>query len=322
MTGPQDRRLAQQQPKQPHGAVGRRTLFGTVAALWAGLSRRVDAIVGGDKVSDAEAAAAGVVGLYIDLDGCDVCRKGVPAVCTGTLIAPNLVLSSKHCADVATSLNGTVSKLVFASEMLGASAQTREIEKILSTSDYGIKIPPPGDDVLLIKMKGEAPTPWRPVELPLGLLPVKSELREAESRGSPFYPDGLGFPEVITYGYGQVDVAGERNADLYQAGSLRRLAVQVRSKVRPWAPAFLTTPTKRGTGTCSGDSGGAALLLLKDPAGRGLRQLLLGVQAAVSKPCIDNQAIFVYPQSFEEFLVKASRDLGTPISQTISWRQY
>eukprot|EP00966_Prymnesium_polylepis_P234302 5419804-Prymnesium_polylepis.1 len=79
---------------------------------------------------------------------------------------------------------------------------------------------------------------------------------------------------------------------MYSAGSLRRIGLQVRTEVRPWAPGFLTTPTTRGTGTCAGDSGGAALLLLQDPQGRGVRQLLLGVQAAASKPCVDNQAIF------------------------------
>ena len=51
-------------------------------------------------------------------------------------------------------------------------------------------------------------------------------------------------------------------------------------------------------------------------------QLLIGVEAAASKPCVDNQAIFIYPQSFADFIVKASRDLGSPIRQTISWRDY
>ena len=42
----------------------------------------------------------------------------------------------------------------------------------------------------------------------------------------------------------------------------------------------------------------------------------------LSKPCVDNQAIFVYPQAFSEFLLKASRDLGSPISPGLSWREY
>ena len=109
---------------------------------------------------------------------------------------------------------------------------------------------------------------------------------------------------------------------MYSAGSLRRIVLQVRTEVRPWAPGFLTTPAVKGSGTCAGDSGGAALLLLQDPKGRGLRQLLLGVQAAASKPCVDNQAIFVYPQAFADFIVRASRDLGSPIQPTIGWREF
>merc|ERR1719469_1841114 len=51
------------------------------------------AIVRGDAVDDAAAAQVGAVGLWIDLTDCSVCRKGLPATCSGTLIAPDLVLS-------------------------------------------------------------------------------------------------------------------------------------------------------------------------------------------------------------------------------------
>ena len=97
--------------------------------------------------------------------------------------------------------------------------------------------------------------------------------------------------------------------------------LQVRTEVRPWAPGFLTSPTEAGTGTCAGDSGGSALLLIRGPDGA-TRQLLLGVQAAASKPCVDNQAIFVFPQAFADFIVRGSRDLGSPVATSLGWRQY
>ena len=96
----------------------------------------------------------------------------------------------------------------------------------------------------------------------------------------------------------------------------------MRSEVRPYAPAFLTTPVNKKAGTCAGDSGGPALVVLADPLGRGARQLLLGVQAAASTPCEGNQAIFVYPDAFRTFLLKASKELGSPLRPTISWRDY
>ena len=188
------------------------------------------AIVRGDDVSDAEAAAAGVVGLYIDLTGCTVCRKNVPATCTGTLVAPDLVLSARHCSDVPAELNGTLSKVVFGADMLRKGAVSREIERFVSTADYGIETA--GNDLLLIKLKGVAPAPWRPVELPLRLLPAKAEQTEAAKKGSPFYPDGVGLPSVVSYGYGQQSTEGESNAEFYSAGTLKRIGLQVRTEVR------------------------------------------------------------------------------------------
>ena len=202
----------------------RRQILGALPALLTLRSQRASSIVNGDIVTDAEAAAVGAVGLYIDLSGCTVCRKGVPATCTGTLIASDLVLSARHCSDVPASLNGTLSKVVFGADMLRPDAPSREVEKFVSTADYGIETA--GNDLLLIKMKGVAPAPWRPVEVPLTLLPSKAEQDEASRRSSPFYPDGVGFPQVSSFGYGQLFSEGENRADMYSAGSLRKIALQ------------------------------------------------------------------------------------------------
>jgi hypothetical protein len=261
-----------------------------------------------------------VVGLYIDLSGCTVCRKGVPATCTGTLIAPDLVLSARHCSDVPAALNGTLEKVVFGSNMLSSKAYSLPIESFVSTADYGIDTA--GNDLLLLKLKGKAPPEWKPVDLPLRLLPTQAEQKEAEKKNSPFFPSGVGLPTVVSYGYGQQSSEGELDASKYSAGELKRIGLQVRTEVRPWGAGFLTTPTSKNTGTCAGDSGGGALLGLQDPSGNGVRTVLLGVQAAASKPCVDNQAVFVYPQAFAEFLEKASKDLGSPLRPGVSWRDY
>ena len=293
--------------------------LGALAAVTAPHHAR--AIVNGAAVTDAEAASTGTVGLYIDLEGCQVCRKGVPATCTGTLVAPDLVLSAKHCIDVPRDLNGTLTRVVFASDMLKAGAPSVDVERYVTTSDYGIETA--GNDLVLIKLKRPAPAGWRVAELPLGLLPEKAEFEEARRAGSPFFPDGLGFPTVTTYGYGQQSSEGTVDIAKYKAGELKRIDVDVRSEVRPYAPAFLTTPVNKKAGTCAGDSGGPALVVvLADPLGRGARQLLLGVQAAASTPCEGNQAIFVYPDAFRTFLLKASKELGSPLRPTISWRDY
>ena len=305
----------------PSACLNRRGLVaGVVAATLSIPGPPAGAIINGDSVSDAEAAAAGVVGLYIDLSGCTICRKGVPATCTGTLVAPDLVLSARHCSDVPASLNGTLESVKFGSDMLSSKAATVPIEKFVSTADYGIDTA--GNDLLLIKLKGKAPSNWKPVELPLRLLPTQAEQAAAEKASSPFFPSGVGLPPVVSYGYGQQSSEGELDASKYSAGALKRIGLQVRTEVRPWGAGFLTTPIERGTGTCAGDSGGGALLGLQDPSGNGVRTVLLGVQAAASKPCVDNQAVFVYPQAFSEFITKASKDLGSPLKPGLSWRDY
>lgn len=65
--------------------------------------------------------------------GPQVCRKGLPATCSGTLIAPNLVLSARHCLDTPAALNGTLERVVFAADMFSDSAVSRPVEKVLST---------------------------------------------------------------------------------------------------------------------------------------------------------------------------------------------
>ncbi len=106
------------------------TLLSTAVPLLPPLASH--AIIAGDAVSDVEAAASGVVGLFIDLTGCTICRKGVPATCTGTLVAPDLVLSARHCSDVPAALNGTLDRVVFGADMLKKGAESRSIERFVS----------------------------------------------------------------------------------------------------------------------------------------------------------------------------------------------
>ena len=89
----------------------RHTAAAATAAALSAHPYPASAIVRGDAVGDAEAAAAGAVGLWIELSGCTVCRKDLPATCTGTLVAPDLVLSARHCIDTPASLNGTLDRL-------------------------------------------------------------------------------------------------------------------------------------------------------------------------------------------------------------------
>ena len=62
--------------------------------------------------------------------------------------------------------------------MFDKSAISRRVERVVSTQQYGIKSED-GGDLILIRFAGVAPSPWTVQELPLGLLPSKSEQGEA-----------------------------------------------------------------------------------------------------------------------------------------------
>ena len=81
----------------------------------------------------------GAVGLWIDLAGCSVCRHDVPAACSGTLVAPDLVLSARHCLDIPRELNGTLDKVVFSNNLLDPNAPCAKVVDVRTPADYGFK---------------------------------------------------------------------------------------------------------------------------------------------------------------------------------------
>ena len=77
---------------------------------------------------------------------------------------------------------------------------------------------------------------------------MKTELEEAARKKSPFSPDGLGLPDVQSFGYGQLNEKGENDAGMYSAGSLRRIGLQAaRVHTRPWIHSRPCQPLRRAT---------------------------------------------------------------------------
>ena len=121
-------------------SASRRQVFSAGAGL---LSSRLfkpldaDAVINGASVSKAEAAAAGAVGLWIDLANCTVCRHDVPAACSGTLISEDLVLSAKHCLDIPEELNGTLSRVVFSNSLFDKAAESSPVAAFRIAAELG-----------------------------------------------------------------------------------------------------------------------------------------------------------------------------------------
>ncbi|KAJ1461809.1 trypsin-like cysteine/serine peptidase domain-containing protein [Pelagophyceae sp. CCMP2097] len=271
--------------------------FGAAAAA-VGVPLPSSGVILGTEATQAEAAAAGAVALWIDLAGCEVCRHDVPAACSGTLIGPNLVLSAGHCIDVPEALNGKLTKVIFGPDMFDGKAQSVEVERYLRPRDIGMATSTEGvrntaradlsNDIVLIKLKNNAPKEWRRASM---RLPDQESTGFGKDASNPLYP------RATLFGFGD----SREDEDDYTSGRLRKLQVAAISPVLENRPSFYTMVTAKGSGSCSGDSGGAAVDAQGD---------VLGILSANSLPCADSNGIFVNPFFFRKFIEKAAKEMG------------
>ena len=288
------RPLAQQNtPSLPHKCLSRRTAFALGAALPFATARPSRAVIAGYDTTVSEAHQTGAVALWIDLTGCDVCRHDVPAACSGTLIADDLVLSAQHCVDIPETLNGKLTKVVFGTNIFDKKATSVPVARYLRPSDVpGLKLSdaPLANDLLLVKLARPAPKAWRRVAVGL-------------ARQTPeAYSDIMRI-----YAYGDRIESDED----YTSGLLRSVDLVNTSPRISTDSKFLAKPLRGGgTGVCNGDSGGAALLLdeAKLPA-------VAGILSSTSLPCAGSTSVLINPAfgPLTEFVRKGSRALGTPV---------
>ena len=271
----------------------RRTAFALGAALPFATARPSRAVIAGYDTTLSGAHQTGAVALWIDLTGCDVCRHDVPAACSGTLIADDLVLSAQHCVDIPETLNGKLTKVVFGTNIFDKKATSVPVARYLRPSDVpGLKLSdaPLANDLLLVKLARPAPKAWRRVAVGL-------------ARQTPeAYSDIMRI-----YAYGDRIESDED----YTSGLLRSVDLVNTTPRISTDSKFLAKPLRGGgTGVCNGDSGGAALLLdeAKLPA-------VAGILSSTSLPCAGSTSVLINPAfgPLAEFVRKGSRALGTPV---------
>ena len=271
----------------------RRTAFALGAALPFATAQPSRAVIAGYDTTLSEAHQTGAVALWIDLTGCDVCRHDVPAACSGTLIADDLVLSAQHCVDIPETLNGKLTKVVFGTNIFDKKATSVPVARYLRPSDVpGLKLSdaPLANDLLLVKLARPAPKAWRRVAVGL-------------ARQTPeAYSDIMRI-----YAYGDRIESDED----YTSGLLRSVDLVNTSPRISTDSKFLAKPLRGGgTGVCNGDSGGAALLLdeAKLPA-------VAGILSSTSLPCAGSTSVLINPAfgPLAEFVRAGSRALGTPV---------
>ncbi|AZZ37854.1 trypsin [Bdellovibrio sp. qaytius] len=182
-------------------------------------------ILGGEVVQPSDIVANSTVALkYIE-------GNSAFPMCTGTLIAPNLVLTASHCLH---GMNKSDLRIGFSIDV----KNHLDVETMVEIADFIIN-PKYGtdrlNDVALIALAKPAPAPYKPVAIL-----------------SAQYQMTVGMPMLLA-GYGVTnDMTGK------DTEALRKVTVPM-AKILDKEMILVTDQTKT-TGACNGDSGGPAYL--------------------------------------------------------------
>jgi secreted trypsin-like serine protease len=189
------------------------------------LGNNADNIVGGKKIDASNIAGQSTVGIY---------ARDVGYICTGTLVAPNVVLTAGHCVD----LKAKEIEIMFAPEMKNAKAdQIRKVVQAVIHPQYAKEVTAKDMyDVALMKFEGKAPVNYKIAPMLFDRGAIQKDVR------------------TIVAGYGLNWTIGPKSG----AGTLRTTDLRISDANYSNTEVMLDQSITRGI--CSGDSGGPAYL--------------------------------------------------------------
>lgn len=246
-------------------------------------------IMNGSVVKEGEATGTSIVGIF---------NSKLNAICTGSLIAPNIVMTAAHCApDKAADI-----KIIFSNDIdyvLNAREPDVQAEFVLQATDFKVstKWDPKNEtieidtgDIALIKFRGTIPKGFKPATM----LTDDSKLKKGDMiTVAGFGVDTVTTSEIDPKKVKDIDEAiayGEIVCDENQQGKkINCLKIEssgdgiLRVTEAPIASIQETEfrLDEKKAGTCNGDSGGPAYLK-KDG-----QLFLLGVTSRGSELCND-----------------------------------
>ena len=181
-------------------------------------------IVGGKKIDNTNIAGQSTVGIYADIG----------YICTGTLIAQNIVLTAGHCVDA----KAKKLVLIFGPEMKNATKeQARVVTATVVHKDYATEVKAKDMyDIALLKFEGGVPASYKVAPMLFDRGHIRTGMR------------------TIVAGYGLSWTIGPKAG----AGTLRTTDLEIDNANYSNTEAKLDQSVTRGI--CSGDSGGPAYL--------------------------------------------------------------